>query len=138
MVMFLWSFPRQHFDIFSKTIIFNVNNSILQFDHYLMITSCSVNRFCSFLDWKNEKNEFFSNPIFSIFFHVSISMDFKFYIFNFSAPNPRNLKVRNLKSIKMLTWKRPQKSNLKKTRFSHSHKPKIIEISSVVIEKSKF
>ena len=45
-VMFLWSFPRQHFEIFSKTIIFNVNNSILQLDRYLVITSCSVNRFC--------------------------------------------------------------------------------------------
>ena len=58
-VMFLWSFPRQHFEIFTKIMIFDVNNQILQLDRYLMITSCSVNRFCSFLDWDNEKIVFF-------------------------------------------------------------------------------
>ena len=49
----------------------------------------------------------------------------------------RNLEVQNVESIKMLTWKRLQKSDLKKTRFSHSHKPKIIGIGSVVMEKSQ-
>ena len=49
-----------------------------------------------------------------------------------------DLEVHNSKSAEMLTWKRPEKSDLKKTRFSRSHKPKIIEIGSVVKEKSRF
>ena len=42
-----------------------------------------LNRFCSFLDWENEKNEFFSKIVFSDLFHVSISADFKFYTSKF-------------------------------------------------------